>query len=162
MKISGSIKFLIISIVLYAVIFFVDYELFINSWNNFLQILYKVILLLILIFPIMFLVNYFIKPQKIEKYFGKQAGFKADIYSAVTGMLVSGPPYVLFPMLGDLKKHGMSNRSLAIFLYNRNVKIPFIPVMIFYFGLIYTIVISVLIIIFSFIGAKIIDFLVKE
>ncbi|MDA3815660.1 MAG: hypothetical protein PF549_04845, partial [Patescibacteria group bacterium] len=155
--------FFIFSVILYGIIFFVNPELFYNSWNNFLQMAYKIIsLLLVLIFPIMFLLNYFVKPEKIKKYFGKQVGFKADLYTTIAGILIVGPPYVLYPMLGDLKKNGMSNRALAIFLYNRNVKIPFIPVMIFYFGLAFTIILSILIIIFGFLSGRIIDFFVEE
>ena len=161
-KLSGSVKFFLATVFLYVIIFFTNPELFHNSWNNFLQMIYKIIPLLVLIFPIMFLVNHFVKPDKIKKYFGKQASLKADLYATIAGILISGPPYVLYPMLGDLKKNGMSNRALAIFLYNRNVKIPFVPVMIAYFGLAFTIIISVLIVIFGFLSGKIIDFFVEE
>ncbi|MBW2540150.1 MAG: hypothetical protein JRE27_11165 [Deltaproteobacteria bacterium] len=77
-------------------------------------------------------------------------------------MLVSGPPYVLYPLLGELKKRGMTNSLLAVFLYNRNVKIPFIPAMIYYFGLKFTIILSVYIIIFSIMNGKIMEALTKE
>lgn len=162
LKLSNSIKFLIVCIIIYAVLFFARPELFSAAFGNFLQIAYRVIPLLALIFPIMFLVNYFVKPEKIKKHFGEEAGLKQYLYATIAGILISGPPYILYPMLGDLKKSGMSNKFLAIFLYNRNVKIPFIPVMIFYFGLIYTITISLLIILFSFLSAWIIGIFVRK
>ena len=161
-KTNNSIKFLIGCIVLYALLFLFNQELFLSSLRNFLQIAYRVIPLLILIFPIMFLVNYFVKPKKVKKYFGKEAGLKSYFYATIAGILISGPPYILYPMLSDFKKSGMSNQVLAIFLYNRNVKIPFLPVMIFYFGFAYTIVLSALIIVFSFVNGKIIQLLTKK
>ncbi len=162
MKLPASAKFFLACLLLYLMIYFFNPDLFFVSLDNFFQICLKVIPLLLIIFPIMFLVNYFAKPEKIKKYFGKEAGKKSFFYATIAGILISGPPYILYPMLGDLKKQGVSNAALAVFLYNRNVKIPFIPVMIFYFGLIYTIVISLLIIIFSFASAKIIDIMIKE
>jgi len=162
MKISWPVKFFIATLILYLVIFFINPELFSISSRSFFQICLKVIPLLLIIFPIMFLVNYFVRPEKIKKHLGKEAGLKAYLYATIAGILISGPPYILFPMLGEFKKQGASNSVLAIFLYNRNVKIPFIPVMIFYFGLTYTIVISVLIVIFSFINGKILTVIVDS
>ncbi|MCD4693857.1 hypothetical protein K8R62_00675, partial [bacterium] len=78
------------------------------------------------------------------------------------GVLISGPPYVLFPLLGDLKKKGMSNSLIAVLLYNRNVKITFIPVMIYYFGLEFTVIISILIILFSVPNAWLVAHLSQE
>jgi uncharacterized membrane protein YraQ (UPF0718 family) len=98
----------------------------------------------------------------IIKYLGQEAGLKGWLLAIIGGILVSGPPYILFPLLKDLKKKGMSNALLAVFLYNRNVKIPFFPVMIYYFGLTYTVIISFYIIIFSIFNGLLINFFLKE
>ena len=56
----------------------------------------------------------------------------------------------------------MRNSLLAVLLYNRNVKIPFIPAMIYYFGLKFTVFISLYIIIFSVLNGKLIEALAGE
>jgi hypothetical protein len=53
------------------------------------------------------------------------------------------PPYLLYPMLAEFQMHGAKNSLLAAFLYKRNVKIHFLPVMIYYFGLRYSLIVSV-------------------
>ena len=69
---------------------------------------------------------------------------------------------MLYPLFGDLQKKGMRNALVAVILYNRNVKIPFIPVMIYYFGYSFTIIISLFIIFFSIFNGMIVELLVNS
>lgn len=161
-KWSFQLKFFLIVLALYVLIMPLSKYLVIEAAINTISLLVKIIPMLILVFIFMLAINIFIKPEKIKKYIGHESGLKGWFFAIISGIFISGPPYVLYPMLGELKKSGMSNNFLAVFLYNRNIKIPFIPVMIFYFGLAYTIIISVLIIIFSILNGLIIGRLVKE
>jgi hypothetical protein len=63
-------------------------------------------------------------------------------------------------MLAEFRRHGVRPALLAVFLYNRNVKIPFLPVMVYYFGLRYTVVVSGLIIIFSLLNGLLLERLI--
>ena len=51
-----------------------------------------------------------------------------------------------YPFLKKLKDHGLNYGHIATFIYARAVKIPFLAVMIYYFGLKYTIIFNLVLI----------------
>jgi uncharacterized membrane protein YraQ (UPF0718 family) len=69
----------------------------------------------------------------------------------VAGIVSSGPLYVWYPLLAELRDKGVGYGYLAAFLYNRAIKVPLLPVAIFYFGLKYIVVLTTLMIVFSII-----------
>jgi uncharacterized membrane protein YraQ (UPF0718 family) len=157
-KISFSWLFMFGILLVYFVLFFIDSNLVLNSLKKSWEMFIGIIPILILVFFIMFGVNHYFKADRISKYLGANSGPLGWFYAIVAGILISGPPYILFPLLGELKEKGMKNSLIAVMLYNRNVKIPFILVMIYYFGLEFTIIISFLIIIFSLPNAWLVDY----
>ncbi len=159
---SGGMKFLIVVLAVYLIFVFLNFSAAENASSNFLKMLVEIIPILAVVFVIMILVNMYFTRERIGKYLGAESGARGWIYAIISGVLVSGPPYVLFPLLGDLKKGGMKNSLAAVFLYNRNVKIPFFPVLVYYFGLSFSIILSTYIIIFSVLNGKIIGWLVKD
>ena len=64
-------------------------------------------------------------------------------------------------MLKDMREHGLKDGLIATFLYSRAVKLPLLPMMIAIFGIEYTIILNIYIIIFSVIQGKIIDKFIK-
>ena len=48
-----------------------------------------------------------------------------------------------------MREKGMKTGLAAAFLYNRAVKVPLLPLMVFYFGVAFTVVLTVYMIIFS-------------
>lgn len=54
-----------------------------------------------------------------------------------TDVLSHGSVYIWFPFLKDLRSQGMTGALTAVFLYSRAVKIPLLPVMAYYFGILY-------------------------
>ncbi len=135
--------------VVYIIVFLVAKPLAIKSLQETGITLLKILPIFVLIFVIMVLSNLFLTPELVKKHFGKEAGLKGWIYALLFGILVAGPPYVLYPMLKNMRKHGLETKYMATFLYNRNVKIPLLPAMIYYFGWQYTAVMTILVIIFS-------------
>ena len=161
-KIPGRFKFLLLVSILYGVIFFFNKSVAIAGFNKTFAMLIKIVPLLVFVFVVMIAVSLYVDSGKIKKHLGAESGVKGWIYSIVIGILISGPPYVLFPMLKELKEHGMKNSLLAVFLYNRNVKISFLPVMVYYFGLKFTIVTSIVIVIFSILNGVLVEFFVRD
>jgi uncharacterized membrane protein YraQ (UPF0718 family) len=157
-RMSATVKFLAVVCVAYFIIFFFKPRLagkaIINTGGTFL----KIIPILILVFGVIYLINRYLDTSKLQNHVGKDSGLQGWFYAAVAGILISGPPYVLYPLFGDLQKKGMRNALLAVVLYNRNVKIPFIPVMIYYFGTAFMVVISIYIILFSFLNGLLVEF----
>jgi len=162
LKINTSQKFLLGVLLFYFFVFIFYPSLFFSSLKDFFSILFRIAPLLGIVFGAIFLVNLFVKQKNIQKHFGKDSGIRGWIYAIIAGILISGPPYILYPFLGELKKQGAKNSLLAVFLYNRNVKIPFFPVMVYYFGMKYTIIVSSLIVLFSILNGLLIDILLKD
>lgn len=161
-KIAIGTRFFAIMAVIYVSVAFLDYSFSVNIVQGVLKMFLSILPVLAFVFIIMFFINFYLKSEVIKKHLGKETGIKAWLYSMLAGILISGPPYLLYPLLADFKKAGMKDSLAAVFLYNRNVKIPFLPVMIYYFGLKYTIVVSFLIIVFSIFSGLLINVITEE
>lgn len=141
--------FLLGVIIIYIIIALVKPDAIMPSLEFFLDIILKIIPIFILIFVLMIIINRFVRTKKLMKYFGKKAGLKGWVAAIITGIISTGPIYMWYPLLNDLQKKGVRNGLVATFLYNRAVKIPLLPLMIFYFGLVYTIILTVIMMIAS-------------
>ena len=100
------------------------------SADALIQILPSLLLIIIL----MGIMNYFVNPRTVSKYVGKGSGMKGWFLAIFTGILSHGPVYAWYPLLRDLRDQGMKSGLIAVFLYNRAIKIPMLPLMIYYFG----------------------------
>jgi len=149
--------FLILVILLYIVLFFLNSNKIIESLFSSLNIFVNIIPVLILIVFLMGVSNYLFKPKKVSKYLGKKSGVKGWILSTLFGILSHGPIYVWYPLLKDLKHQGMRTGLVAVFLYNRAIKIPLLPIMIFYFGILFVIILCIYMIVASIVQGKIIE-----
>ena len=149
-KINNGMKFFLIMLLIYFFMFLISKYLVIDALYNTISTFFKIIPIFFIVFIFMFITNLYIQKNKENNFFNKKEKQKRQyVFAIIAGILIAGPPYVLYPMLGDFKNKGVSNSVMAVFFYNRNIKIPFIPIMIFYFGFIYTIIVSLLIIVFS-------------
>ena len=116
------------------------------------KLILRIFPILILIFGIMFLTNLLFEAKSIVKILGRASGFRGWILAISGGIISSGPIYMWYPLLGDLKERGMKDSLIAAFLYSRAIKIPLIPMMVHYFGWPFTIVLSVYMVLFSVIN----------
>lgn len=99
--------------------------------------------ILVAVFFLMALLNTFVKPKSIAKHIGKESGIKGWFISLAGGVLSHGPGYVWYPLLADLRAHGARNGLVVAFFYARAIKLPWLPVMVSYFGLGFTLLLSV-------------------
>jgi len=76
-------------------------------------------------------------------------------------VLSTGPIYMWYPLLADLKNKGLSYGLIACFLYNRGIKITLLPIAIFYFGWKYVLVLSLAMIFVSIIQGILLNKLIK-
>ncbi len=118
------------------------------------------ILLVVVVF--MGAVNYFVTPYKISRYVGKGSGAKGWSLALITGIISHGPIYAWYPLLKDLREQGMRNGLLAVFLYNRAIKIPLLPVMVYYFGWEFVVLLTVYMLVASVAGGKLVEELVGD
>ncbi len=161
-KIPGGWKFLLAVTFIYIVFAIFDLDFTKVAFLQFIKTFTEILKILAMVFFVMFLVNLFVKPEAIRKHLGKDSGIKGWFYAIVGSILVSGPPYILFPFLGELRKHGVKDSLLVVFLNNRNIQPVFLPVMIFYFGTPFTIIVSSYILLFSFINGLIVGEVLKD
>ena len=139
----------------------INFNLAKDALTEFFFLLKKVVPILVLVFVFMFLSNLFLDAKKIKKLVGESAGIKGWFIAIVAGILSSGPIYMWYPLLADLKEKGMKDSFIATFLYNRAVKIPMLPMMIYYFGLPFTAILTVYMILFSIINGVLVEKLLK-
>ena len=152
-----GVKFLIVVIVLYAVVLIVDFENSLNALKIGLNILGKLIPVFTFVIILTALVNYLLKPKQIMKHFGKDSGMKGIIYAILGGVLSHGPMYAWYGMLSEMKSHGLKSSLIAIFMYARAVKLPLLPFMIDVFGITFTIIINIYILVFAVLQGQLMD-----
>ena len=97
--------------------------------------------------------------KTVSKYVGKGSGIKGWSLAISTGILSHGPIYVWYPLLKDLRDRGMRSGLIAAFLYSRaiNIKIPLLPLIVYYFGVLFVVVLLPYIVIASIVEGEIIE-----
>jgi uncharacterized membrane protein YraQ (UPF0718 family) len=148
-----NISIIIIAVIFvsYIILFFADRDIFRRSIDKFIILAVQIAPILLLIFILMFINFWLIKPDMVKKYLGKQSGIKGYLFSILAGIISVGSVYVWYPLLKDLKKRGMTNKLIAVFIYNRSIKLHLLPLMILYFGVNFSIILTILTILFSLI-----------
>lgn len=150
-------SFLIFVIILYVVLFFFDAGKTYNAIHASITIVIQILPVLVLVIVLMGISNYFLKPKIVSKYLGAESGVKGWFIAVSLGVLSHGSIYVWYPLLKDLQNHGMRIGLIATFLYNRAVKIPFLPIMIYYFGVAFVFVLTSYMIIISVVEGKLVE-----
>ena len=159
-QLSASWYFLGIIIVIYFLLFIFKQKIYLDSLSFFSQIIYKVIPIFILVFILMGFVNYFITPEFIMKHL-KERGIKKWFYVIAGGILSTGPIYMWYPLLSDLKNKGLNYGLISCFLYNCAIKIPLLPLAIIYFNWQYVLILTFVMIFVSVIQGILINKLMK-
>ncbi|RLD12986.1 permease [candidate division KSB1 bacterium] len=135
----------------YVVLYFTNGDMFEKSIGKFLGLVLQIAPFLLLVFIIMFFNFWFLKPEMIKKYLGEQSGLKGYIFAILAGIISVGSVYMWYPLLKELRGSGMSDKLIAIFIYNRSIKLHLLPLMILYFGLTFTSALTAATILFSLI-----------
>jgi len=155
-QLPGSWYFLGALILIYILISIFNQEIYLRSLDFFGQIIYKVIPIFIMVFVLMTLSNYFITPKFVVKHL-RDKGLKKWFFVILGGILSSGPIYMWYPLLADLKRKGLNSGLIACFLYNRAIKIPLLPLAIIYFSWQYIFILTIVMIFMSVIQGVLIN-----
>jgi len=157
-----GIKFLIIVFVLYIILLLSDTTSALSALQKSSSILLSLLPLFFLIITLTALINYFLKPKQIIKHFGKNSGAKGVFYALLGGIISHGPMYAWYGMLQDMRSHGLKDGLIATFMYARAVKLPLLPFMVDLFGLMFTIIMTLYILIAAVLQGKVIDAIEKK
>ena len=142
---------------MYVLIAFFKPEAALDSVLFALEIFKKIIPVFGFVFLIMLITNYFVTPDIIAKHLGKSSGFKKWTIAVAGGVISSGPIYMWYPMLKQLHEKGVSYGFISAFLYCKAIKIPLMPMLSFYFGLKYMIILTAVMIVVSVIQGLIFE-----
>lgn len=159
MKLSEfkGVRFLGLVVLLYIVLFFITPDDTAAALHKSGTILLKLLPIFVVVILLSGLVNYFLNPGQIVKHFGKDSGLKGWLYALLAGVISHGPMYAWYPMLQEMRRHGLRDGLVAAFFYARAIKLPLLPLMIDYFGLLFTAVLSLYILAGALAQGKLIE-----
>ncbi len=162
MKLSfKGAKFFLLVAFSYLVLFLINSEKTAASLQKSGLILLKLLPVFLAIIVLTAVINYFLKPQEIVKYFGKESSTMGWFYALFGGIISHGPMYAWYPMLQDMKKQGLRDGFIAAFFYARAIKLPLLPLMIDYFGFIFTVILSVYILLGAYVQGRVIEYILR-
>ena len=156
-KVGVSGVFLLFVVVVYIILGIIDFGLMENALSVLGRLILRIVAVMTLVFAIMFLTNLFFEAGSIVRILGKGSGLRGWLLAISGGIISSGPIYMWYPFLGDLKESGMKDSLVAAFLYNRAIKIPLLPMMVHYFGWPFTITLSIYMVFFSIVNGILVE-----
>jgi len=141
-------KYLLLGVIIfYSVLFLVNSGVPLSAFKKSILILMKVMPIFIAVILFTTLLNYYIKPKQIASHLGRESGAKGWLWALAAGVISHGPMYAWYPLLEDLRGHGMRDGLIVVFFFSRAVKIPLLPMMVDYFGWTFTLVLSLYILV---------------
>jgi len=155
-KISGK-YFLPVVLIIYLFFYMTVPEAVEEAFLKSMYILLKLLPVFLVVIVLLGTFNYFLKPKTIAKHLGVESGARSWIIAVVGGIFSHGPSYVWYPMLSDLRNHGARDGLIVTFIYVRAIKLPWMPVMIDYFGWLFALVVSLVLIVAGVVQGMIID-----
>lgn len=99
-----------------------------------LDLLVSVAILVIAVMGLVGLVQAWVSRDAVARLLGKEGGFKSLLLAALCGTLLIGPPYIIFPLLMTVRKHGARWAVITIVLAAYAVKLPMIPLEVGFLG----------------------------
>jgi len=161
-KVEVGEAFLFLVVMGYVILGIFDFALLTDVLTVLIRLIVRIAPILLIVFVVMFLANLFFENKSVSRFLGKGSGFRGWMIAVVGGIVSSGPIYMWYPLLGDLKEKGMKDSLIATFLYNRAVKIPLLPLMVHYFGWDFTLTLSIYMILFSVVNGVIVQRLTRR
>lgn len=152
-----GVYFLASVLILYLIVFLLEPGSARRALGISGDLLVHIVPVLAVILLFMAATAYFVNPKAVSRYVGKGSGIKGWVLAISTGILSHGPIYIWYPLLKDLGDQGMRKGLIAAFLYNRAIKIPLLPLMVYYFGVMFVVVLMLYMILASIIQGAVID-----
>ena len=148
-KNMGKWYFLITVVLAYLSLYFFLPDKMVLILNFYVKLILQILPIFLLVYAIMVLTNYFVNNKVLQKYMGEEAGIKGWVISIITGIISMGPVYMWYPLMKDLQNKGIKNRFLVAFLYNRGIKLQWLPLLIQFFGWAFSLTLLIVMAIFS-------------
>ena len=147
---------------LYMITFFLSPETGKQALAASGDILKMIAPILLIVFSLMALLNTSIDSKYIAKHLGKESGVKGWLIALGGGILSHGPAYVWYPMLSEMREQGARDGLIVAFFYTRSIKLPWLPLMVSYFGLLFTVLLTFFVILSAWLQGLIADRLLSK
>ena len=156
-----GIPILVLVLTGYGILFLVNVSKAVSALQKSGMVLLKLLPIFAAVILLISVINYFLHAEKIVKYLGAESGLKGWLLALFAGVISHGPMYAWYPMLEDLRSHGGRDGLIAVFFYARCIKVPLLPMMIDYFGVLFTLVLSCYILIGALLQGWMLEWLEK-
>jgi len=160
-KKSGMVMLGIVAL-LYLITFFLSPETGKQALAASGGVLKMIAPILLIVFFLMALLNTSIDSKYIAKHLGKESGVKGWLIALGGGILSHGPAYVWYPMLSEMREQGARDGLIVAFFYTRSIKLPWLPLMVSYFGLLFTVLLTFFVILSAWLQGLIADRLLSK
>jgi uncharacterized membrane protein YraQ (UPF0718 family) len=116
---------------------------------------------LLLVFPLIILLTAFIDyrfdAKSFARHLGEDSGVRGWLLALGAGILSHGPMYAWYPMFEEIRAHGVKYGLIAAFFYARSIKVPLLPIMVDYFGLAFTVILTLYILVAAWLQGLLIE-----
>jgi len=148
-----------IVLVVYIVLWALNPSWWVQVGSYFLKtFLNKILPLLVMVYFLMFVLSFVWDNKLVKKWLAEWKYWHKLIFSALWGVIVSGPLYVWYDFLKELKNKWLTNGHIAAFIWARGIKLPFLAMMIGFFGLNFTLIYNLVLLVFAFLVGLVVDF----
>ena len=139
-----GLKLLGFVVLLYGAAYLWDTSRAIKSLEGFAHVLGTLVPILIVVTVLTALINLFLDPKSLARHLGGESGLKGWVIALSAGVVSHGPMYAWYPMIQGLREKGARDGLIVAFFYARAVKVALLPMMVAYFGLTFTVVLTLL------------------
>ncbi len=126
----------------YIVLFYFNSHIALLALQKSIHVVLKILPIFAVVIVFTALLNYALQPKQIVKHLGEESGVRGWFVALFAGVISHGPMYAWYPMIEDLRSHGLKDSLIVVFFYTRAIKLPLLPLMIDYFGLSFTFILS--------------------
>jgi uncharacterized membrane protein YraQ (UPF0718 family) len=148
---------LLITALLYILSAFLNPSLAMGALEKSFEIVKSIAPIIIVVLFLMAAFTTYVKSKDMIKHIGENSGVKGWSIALFGGVLSHGSTYIWYPILSQMRDEGAREGLIVAFFYARAIKLPWIPVMIAYFGLTFTVLLSVYILLGAFVQGVIAD-----
>lgn len=158
----GGLIFMLAVMALYGILFLMNESLARDALDLAGKLLSRLAPVLLLVFVLIFVSNLLIRPEWVRAHVGRHSGAQGWGVALLGGILSVGPVYPWYALLGDLREKGMRSALIAVFLSSRAIKLPLLPLMIHYFGTVYTAVLVLYLALFALLNGVAVERLYRR
>ncbi|MDX2504474.1 MAG: permease [Gammaproteobacteria bacterium] len=145
LKFNGRYFFLLV-LIGYVLLYSVYPDKTLTALAKSLSTMLHLLPVFLVVIALMALFSALMSAKRIAKLLGRQSSIKGWAIAVVGGILSHGSSFIWYQMLANLREQNVRDGLLVTFLYARAIKLPWLPLMVSYFGYAFTILLVIYII----------------